>query len=119
MEIKVKKLVQQKINEGASGTVNTYVVMEGNREFLIDCTSHPHHGTSLSVSGKEGTLHINPEEDKVIRQIVALGGGCALAIHEEVVEGLSPASLRTVIAAERTREMGQIAISSDVSEHGT
>ena len=97
MDIKVIRLKRNEQNEETGGTGNTYQVTEGGRQFIIECKSHPHHGTSLILSGKEGTLHLSGDEDRVVRQIVALGGGCALAIHEEVVEGLSPASFRAVI----------------------
>jgi hypothetical protein len=100
MEINIKRIERQEGNEDSLGTRNTYVVAEGGNEFIVDCMFHPHHGSSMNLHGKEGTLHIHAEDDTVVRQIVALGGGCALAIHEEVVEGLSPASLRAIMNAE-------------------
>ena len=100
MEINIKRIERQEGNEDSLGTRNTYVVAEGGIEFIVDCMFHPHHGSSMTLAGKEGTLHIHAEDDTVVRQIVALGGGCALAIHEEVVEGLSPASLRAIMNAE-------------------
>lgn len=100
MEINIKRLERREVDEDSLGTRNTYVVVEGDNEFVVDCLFHPHHGSSMNLHGKEGTLHIHAEDDTVVRQIVALGGGCALAIHEEVVEGLSPASLRAIMKAE-------------------
>lgn len=105
-EISIKKLEKQQVDEGVTGTVNTYAVIEGNREFVIVCTSHPHHGSSLAISGQEGTLHIQTEDNTVVRQIVALGGGCALALDEKVVDGLSPAALQAVIDKERSGKTG-------------
>jgi hypothetical protein len=100
MGINIKRIERRDVDEDSSGTRNSYVVVEGGDEFIIDCLFHPHHGSSMNLHGKEGTLHIHTEDDTVVRQIVALGGGCALAIHEEVVEGLSPASLRAIMNAE-------------------
>jgi hypothetical protein len=111
-EIRIRKLEKQEDGKGPPGGTNTYLVTEKGREFLITYASHPHHGSSLSLAGQEGTLHLRTEDNSVVRQVVALGGGCALAIHEEVVEGLSPVSLRAVITAERTRETGEITLSS-------
>ena len=100
MEINIKRIERQEGNEDSLGKRNTYVVVEGENEFVVDCLFHPHHGSSMNLHGKKGTLHIHAEDGTVVRQIVALGGGCALAIHEEVVEGLSPASLRAIMNAE-------------------
>lgn len=100
MEINIKRLERQEVDEGSLGMRNTYVVVEGEHEFIIDCLFHPHLGSSMALAGKEGTLHIQSENNTVVRQIVALGGGCALAIHEETVDGLSPASLRAIMSAE-------------------
>lgn len=100
MGIEVRKLENQEADEGLIATASTYRVMEGEKEFIISYAYHPHRGSSLTLAGKEGTLHIRAEDDTVVRQVVALGGGCALAIREEVVDGLSPDSLRAVIAAQ-------------------
>lgn len=116
MATKVERIASQRIGDRRPETKNTYRVVEGGAEFIISCKFHPHHGTSLALAEEEGTLHIQAENDAVVRQIVALGGGCALAIREEVVEGLSPASLRAVIAAERNGE-GESTVGSDGSEN--
>lgn len=100
MSVRIKKIEGVKAHGAVVGTANTYLVVDGEREFIITCTFHPHHGTKLTLAEKEGTLHIESESNTVVRQMVALGGGCALAIREEVVEGLSPSALRTLIEAE-------------------
>jgi hypothetical protein len=102
--IEVIEVGQQQEGCPASGTVRTYRVREGDREFIIAFRSHPHHGSSLLIAGRDGTLHIRSEDNRVISQTVAPGGGCALIIREEVVEGLSPAALRAVMSVERTRK---------------
>ena len=103
VEIRVRKLEKQPGDEG-TGTTKRYLVVDGEKEFFIDYSRHPHLGASLSLAGQEGTLHIRTEDNTVIRQLVALGGGCALAVHEEIVEGLSPDCLRAVIEAEQSGE---------------
>ncbi len=100
MEIDIRRIEKREADGESLGTRSTYVVAEGKNEFIIDCTYHPHQGSRMNLQGKEGTLHIHAEDDTVVRQIVALGGGCALAIHEEVVDGLSPASLRAIMNTE-------------------
>lgn len=106
MEVRIKKLGQEVFRQGLPGTATTYEVTEGEKKFLITCTSHPHLGSRLAFPGTEGTLHIQREDNTVVRQVVALGGGCALAFEEEVVEGLSPASLQAIIDAQRTGDAG-------------
>jgi hypothetical protein len=100
MGIDIRKLREQTASDGSWERVDTYVVVEEGKEFIINCTFHPHHGSSMILEGEEGTLHIQSEDNTVVRQIVALGGGCALAIREETVEGLSPESLRALMNAE-------------------
>lgn len=116
MATKVERIASRRAGEGRPGTENIYRVIERGIEFIINCTFHPHHGTRLTLAREEGTLHIQAESDAVVRQMVALGGGCALAIREEVVEGLSPASLRTIMATERNAKTGDVAVGSDGSE---
>lgn len=105
MGTKIKRIESRGADEVLGRSTNTYLVVEGDKEFIIKYTFHPHHGTKLTLAGEEGTLHMQAEDNAVVRQMVALGGGCALAIREEVVDGLSPASLLAVIAAERSGEM--------------
>lgn len=116
MKIRIQKIEGQEGDRGTTGKSSTYRVVDDGQEFLINYVSHPHHGASLSLAGQGGTLHIRAEDNRVVRQVVALGGGCALAIHEDLVEGLSPASLRAVMIAEQTDETGEIAIDADESE---
>ncbi len=44
-------------------------------------------------------LYVDADDNKVHKQAVAPGGACALVWDDEVVEGLSPAALRSVIEA--------------------
>ncbi len=111
MEIKIKRTDSSVLTGNASGTVNTYMVMEDGREFLLARTSHMH-GSSIGIAGKEGILYVDSDDNRVHRQVVALGGACGLNTDDEVVEGLSPLALRAVLMADQCNEPGEITITT-------
>ena len=89
MKIKIRKINTQVLTGNASGVINTYMVLENGREFLLTRTSRVH-GSSLGIAGKEGILYVDSEDNRVHRQVVALSGACGLNTDDEVVEELSP-----------------------------
>ena len=111
MEIRIKKISTQVLTGNASGIMNTYKVVEDGREFLLVRVSRIH-GSSLSIAGKEGILYVNSEDSRVHRQVIALSGACGLNTDDEVVEGLSPRSIRSVIMADEKNESGEITLIS-------
>ncbi len=114
MDIKIKKIHTQILTGNASGIMNTYMVTENSKEFLLTRTSRAH-GSSLGIAGKEGILYVESDDNKVHRQVVALSGACGLNTDDEVVEGLSPWVLRGIIMAEKRNESGEITIISTES----
>ena len=77
-----------------------YRIKENDREFQVICRTRPYpQGRSINLVGDEGVLFIDSRDDKVHRQLVAPGGGCGLRIDDEVVEGLSSRTLRSVLSA--------------------
>jgi hypothetical protein len=112
MEIKIKRIGTQVLTGNASGIINTYMITEDSKEFLLTRTSRAH-GSSLGIAGKEGILYVDSEDNRVHRQVVALSGACGLNTDDEVVEELSPWSLRGVILADQRDESGEIKITSD------
>ena len=114
MEIKIKKTDTQVLTGNASGVISTYTVTENGKEFLLTRVSHIH-GSSLGIAGKEGILYVDSDDNKVHRQVVALSGACGLNTDDELVEGLSPWTLRGVIMAEQRDESGEITIISQES----
>lgn len=114
MEIKIKKTAMQVLTGNASGVINTYMVRENGKEFLLIRKSHTH-GSSLSIAGKEGILYIDSDDNRVHRQVVALSGACGLNTDDELVEGLSPWALRGVRMADQRNESGEILIISGES----
>jgi hypothetical protein len=111
MEIKIKKIGTQILTGNASGVINTYRVIENDKEFLLTRTSRMH-GSSLSIAGKEGILYVDSDDKRVHRQVVAPSGACGLNTDDEVVEDLSPWALRGVILADDRNESGEITIIS-------
>ena len=75
MEIKIKKIGTQILTGNASGVINTYTVLENDKEFLLTRTSRIH-GNSLSIAGKEGILYVDSDDKRVHRQVVAPSGAC-------------------------------------------
>jgi hypothetical protein len=114
MEITIKKTATEVLTGNASGVINTYLVREDNREFLLVRKSHTH-GSSLGIAGKEGILYIDSDDNGVHRQVVALSGACGLNTDDELVEGLSPWALRGVRMADQRNESGEITIINDES----
>lgn len=112
MEIRITKINTRVLAGNASGVINTYRVIEEGNEFLLNRTVGLH-GSSLSMAGKEGILYVDSQDNKVHRQIVALGGSCGLNTDDVVVEGLSPESIRALVAADEINESKEITISVD------
>jgi len=109
MEIKIRKTGSSTLTGTISGTVNTYVVTEDGREFCLARISHTL-GASTSITGKEGILYVDSDDNKVHRQVTAPGGACGLNTDDEVVEGFSPFALRAMLVAEQCNEPGEITI---------
>jgi hypothetical protein len=109
MNIKIKKINAQILTGNSSGVINTYMVSESSKEFLLTRTSRIH-GNSIGIAGKEGILYVDCDDNRVHRQVVALSGACGLNTDDEVIEDLSPWALRGVIFADQRNESGEITI---------
>ncbi len=122
MEISIERIVTPITagNVSTSDVRNTYRVREGDGEFIITCHWHIH-GGSLSIAGKEGTLYTDDETDTVHRQVLRIGRDCGLNIEiDEVVEGLSPRSIRGVIILDRQKEKERLTLPDEpVEETGS
>ncbi len=92
-----------------SGTVNTYVVIENGREFLLTRTCHTL-GSSVGIAGKKGILYVDSDDNRVHHQVAAPSGACGLNTDDEIVEGLSPLAHRAVLMADQCSEQGEITI---------
>jgi hypothetical protein len=112
VEIKIKRIETQDIRGDASDVINTYIVIEKGKEFRITCRTH-RHGSSLGIAGKEGFLYSDRDDNTVRRQVVAMGGACGLNINDELVEGLSPRAIRGVVIADRSKEAGDIIVTTE------
>ena len=97
MQIEITKLSTH-VSDNGSIVTTTYRVVEDGREFLLAYTSCAHF-KSVSLAGEKGMLYVDADDNKVHKQAVTPGGACALVTDDEVVEGLSPAALRSVIEA--------------------
>ena len=115
MEITIKRVGTQDIRGDASDVINTYMVIEKGKEFRITCRTH-RHGSSLGIAGKEGFLYSDRDDNTVRRQVVAMGGACGLNINDEIVEGLSPWAIRGVVVADRSKEAGDIIVTTEGPE---
>ncbi|MBP8625227.1 MAG: hypothetical protein KBI10_00830 [Syntrophorhabdales bacterium] len=116
MDIHIKK---RKIENGISGSglkgaTNLYIVKENNKEFKLVCRFNDFSST-ICLADKKGTLHVNDEANRVIRQIVELSGACGLNVTDEPVDGLSPTALRGVVFAERDKKILELIIKTDDS----
>jgi hypothetical protein len=100
------------MNGDGSDVINRYLVTENSRAFNITCRSYLH-GRTIGMEGKEGILYIDSDDNKVHRQVVALGGGCGLLIDDAPVEGLSSLALRGVIDLEQNEETGELTINTE------
>jgi len=109
MEIKIKKIGTHILTGNASGVINTYMVIEDGREFLLTRTSHIH-GSSMGIAGKDGILYVDSDDNRVHRQVVALSGACGLNTDDELFEGLSPLALRGVLMVDHCNDSGEIII---------
>lgn len=101
MDFSILRTGIQDIHGDGSDVSADYLVKENGREFRITCRTQPYpQGRSVKLAGKEGLLYVDSDDNRVHRQVLVPGGGCGLRIlDEEVVEGLSPVALRSVIAA--------------------
>lgn len=111
MEIRIRRTGSRALTGNISGTINTYMVVEDGREFLLTRTSHTH-GSSIGIDGKEGILYVDSDDNRVHRQVALPGAACGLNTDDEVVEGLSPLTLRAVLMADQCNESGEITITT-------
>jgi hypothetical protein len=111
MEIRIRRTGSSTLTGNVPGTVNTYLVVEDGREFRLARTSHTL-GSSIGMAGREGILYVDSDDNRVHHQVVAPGGACGLKTDDEVVEGLSPFTLRAVLMADECNEPGEIAITT-------
>ncbi len=109
MEIYIKKMKieENKTDEDIKDATGVYIVKESDKEFKIICRFN-RFGSTISLSGKKGTLHINDETNQVIRQIVNLTDACGLNVKEEPVEGLSVFAIKGIIFAEREKSIKEL-----------
>jgi hypothetical protein len=99
--IMIRKTGTEDLNGDGSDVVNTYRVTEESKEFNITCRVH-RYGRYFAIAGEEGMLYVDPDDNRVHRQVVALGGGCGLIINDEVIEGLLSSTLRTLFGLEQS-----------------
>lgn len=112
MEIMIKKIDSHHVDGNASDIASTFAVVENGMEFRITCRSNSY-GRTFSLAGKEGTLYIERDDNKVHMQKVALGGGCGLIIDEEPIEGLSPLAIHGIIIGENNNGAKEITITDE------
>jgi hypothetical protein len=121
MGIKLRRIGTEKPHGDldASDVTNIYKVIDNGREFTITYRSHER-GGNLGLLGQEGFLYTDTDADAVCRQVITVGQSCGINIEsDEVVEGLSPWSIRGVIMAERSGETREITIIAGARESGS
>ncbi len=111
MEIRIRRTGSRALTGNISGIINTYMVVEDGREFLLTRISHTH-GSSTGIEDKEGTLYLDSDDNRVHHQATLPGAACGLNTEDEVVEGLSPLTLRAVLMADQCNESGEITITT-------
>jgi len=109
MRITVDKIDDHDVHGNGSDVITTFIVKENSKEFTISCRSN-RYGRSFSLVGKDGTLYIDREDQKVHLQKVALGGGCGLLIDDEPVVGLSPLAIHGAIIGVQNKAARKITI---------
>jgi len=117
MEIKIRKTGAGILTGNAPGTVNTYMVIEDGREFMLARTSRTL-GSSIGIAGKEGILYVDGDDNRVHHQVAVPSGACGLNTDDEVLEGLSPLALRAVLMADQCNETGEITITTEGARKG-
>lgn len=118
MEIRITKIGQkmQDAKSDPSDVTSIYRVVENGKEFRITFRSHLH-GSSLGIDGQKGFLYTDPDDNTVHRQVLAISEGCGLRTEtDEIVNGLSPLSVRFVIYAQRNHETKEILITDELPE---
>lgn len=114
MEIKIEKTEVQEVNGDPSNVMSVYTVIDNGTEFKITCRSD-RYGRNIAIAGMAGSLYVSSGDNRVIRQVVNLGGGCGLLIDDETVEGLSPWALYGVMIADQEREVREVIITTERS----
>jgi hypothetical protein len=104
----IRKTGTKDVNGDGSDVVSTYRVIENGKEFNITFRVHRYYSRTMGILGQEGILYVDPDDNRVHRQVVALGGGCGLVINDEIVEGLSPLILRAIMGLEHNRNSSEI-----------
>jgi hypothetical protein len=117
-EITIRKIGTDYLNGDfrSSDITNTYLVVNDGKEFVINLRTHVH-GSNLALSGHEGVLYADTDENTVRRQVITVGKSCGISIEsDEVVEGLSPWALHGVVLANRSKEAKEIRLNIDEQE---
>lgn len=109
MEIRIKRMSSVALTGNLRGTINTYMVIEDGREFLLTRTCHLF-GSSIGIAGKQGILYVDSDDYMVHHQVAAPSGACGLNTDDVIIEGLSPLAHRAVLMADQCNETGEIKI---------
>jgi len=111
LEIYIKKLEidENRFDKDMEDATGVYTVKEKGKEFKIVCRFNKFIST-ISISGKKGTLHINDETHQVVRQVINLSDACGLNVTEEPVEDLSTTAIKGIIFAEKEGNIKELVI---------
>ncbi|MHB8111371.1 MAG: hypothetical protein ACYDHW_15205 [Syntrophorhabdaceae bacterium] len=109
MKVTIRKENSQVMTGNLPGKINTYTVIEDGKEFSLTRTSHAL-GSSIGISGKKGILYVDSDDNKVHWQVAAPSGACGLYTDDEVIEGISPLTLRAVLLADQCDGEDEITI---------